>query len=61
MDDIASRLVPENPESVRAQTLGVFALLFGTLQTSRAITDRQLADQVLEVGIRNALALLPSP
>jgi hypothetical protein len=33
-------------------------MLAGTLQLSRALTDRQLADQLLEQGIRNALALL---
>lgn len=60
VDEIAARLVPEHPELVRAQTLGVFALLFGTLQISRALTDRKLADEVLEIGIRNALALLPA-
>jgi hypothetical protein len=30
----------------------------GTLQLSRALTDRRLADQLLEQGIRNALALI---
>jgi TetR/AcrR family transcriptional regulator, transcriptional repressor for nem operon len=29
-----------------------------TLQLSRALADRQLADQVLDQGLRNALALL---
>ncbi len=29
-----------------------------TLQLSRALTDRQLADELLEQGIRNALALI---
>jgi hypothetical protein len=32
--------------------------MVGTLQLSRALADRQLADQVLEQGIHNALALL---
>ena len=41
------------------QTLSLFALLIGTLQLSRALADRQLADEVLERGIENALALLP--
>jgi hypothetical protein len=30
----------------------------GTLQLSRALADRQLADAVLDQGIQNALALL---
>jgi len=58
VDDIAARLAPQDPPSARAKTLSVFALMVGTLQLSRALADRQLADQVLEQGIHNALALL---
>jgi TetR/AcrR family transcriptional regulator, transcriptional repressor for nem operon len=58
IDDIAARLAPEDPPSARAKTLSVFALMVGTLQLSRALADRQLADEVLEQGIENALALL---
>jgi AcrR family transcriptional regulator len=57
-DEIAARLAPDNPESARATTLSLFAQLIGTLQLSRALADRQLADEVLERGINNALALL---
>jgi len=39
-------------------TLSVFALMAATLQLSRALADRQLADEVLDQGIQNALALL---
>jgi TetR/AcrR family transcriptional repressor of nem operon len=59
VDEIASRLAPGDPQSARGQTLSLFALLIGTLQVSRAIADRRLADEVLERGIDNALALLP--
>ena len=58
VDDIAARLAPQDPPSARTKTLSVFALLVGTLQLSRALADRQLADQVLEQGIHNALTLL---
>ena len=58
IDDIAARLAPDDPPSARAKTLSVFALMVGTLQLSRALADQQLADEVLEQGIRNALALL---
>jgi AcrR family transcriptional regulator len=58
IDDIAARLAPDDPPSARAKTLSVFALMVGTLQLSRALADPQLADQVLEQGIHNALALL---
>ncbi len=56
IDDAAARVTPADPESARAQTLGVFALMVGTLQVSRALVDQRLADKVLEQGIENALA-----
>ena len=58
IDDAAAQLAPEAPQSARLQTLGVFALMVGTLQVSRALADQVLADQVLEQGVQNALALL---
>ena len=58
IDDVAARLAPHDPPSARVKTLSVFALMAGTLQLSRALADRQLADEVLEQGIQNALALL---
>jgi hypothetical protein len=33
-------------------------MLIGTIQLSRALADPQLADEVLEQGITNALALI---
>ena len=59
VDEITSRLAPGDPQSARGQTLSLFALLIGTLQLSRALADRRLADEVLERGIENALTLLP--
>jgi TetR/AcrR family transcriptional repressor of nem operon len=56
-DELATRLRPEDPESARAQVLTVFAMMAGTVQLSRALADRQLADEVLEAGIKSALAL----
>ena len=57
-DDIAARLSPHDPQSARTKILSVYALMVGTLQLSRALADRQLADDILEQGIRNALAVL---
>jgi TetR/AcrR family transcriptional repressor of nem operon len=58
IDDLTAHLAPDDPPSARAKTLSVFALMVGTLQLSRALADPQLADQVLEQGIHNALTLL---
>ena len=58
IDDIAARLASDDPHLARVKTLSVFAQMVGTLQVSRALADRHLADEVLEQGIQNALALL---
>jgi AcrR family transcriptional regulator len=56
-DELAARLAPDDPESARPRVLAAFALMAGTVQLSRALADRQLADEVLEDGVKNALAL----
>jgi len=58
IDGIAARLAPDDPLSVRTRTLSAYAMMAGTLQLSRALTDGQLADELLDQGIHNALALL---
>ncbi|MFI6362151.1 TetR/AcrR family transcriptional regulator [Nocardia sp. NPDC050630] len=58
IDDIAALVWPDDPQSARARVLSVFAMMAGTLQLSRALSDRQLADDVLDEGIRNVLGLL---
>ncbi|MFJ1969111.1 TetR/AcrR family transcriptional regulator [Streptomyces sp. NPDC087903] len=58
IDGFAARLAPNDPPSARLKALGLLGMMAGTLQLSRALTDRQLADQLLEQGIRNAVALL---
>jgi hypothetical protein len=58
IDDIAERLASDDPGSARVRTLSVFALMVGTLEVSRALADRQLADEVLERGVQTALALV---
>ncbi|MFF3335698.1 TetR family transcriptional regulator [Streptomyces sp. NPDC002888] len=58
IDGIAARLAPDDPLSVRTKALSAYAMMAGTLQLSRALADRRLADELLEQGIHNALALL---
>ncbi|MFF0042705.1 TetR family transcriptional regulator [Streptomyces mirabilis] len=58
IDGIAARLEPDDPLSVRTKALSAYAMMAGTLQLARALADRQLADELLEQGIHNALALL---
>ena len=58
VDEIAARLAPGDPQSVRGKALGLFTMAVGTLQLSRAVSDPALADEVLEQGIRNARAFL---
>jgi AcrR family transcriptional regulator len=58
IDDIAAVIAPQDPKSARVKTLSIYAMMVGTIQLSRAMSDRQLADQILEQGIQNALAAL---
>src|SRR5206468_11347421 len=58
VDDIASRLDPKNGEAARADALTVFGLMVGTLQLARALTHRDLSDQLLARGEETALQLL---
>ncbi|MBW8795068.1 MAG: TetR/AcrR family transcriptional regulator [Streptomyces sp.] len=58
IDGIAARLAPGDPRSARTRALSAYAMMAGTLQLSRALADRQLADELLEQGIHNALDLL---
>ncbi|MFD3499467.1 TetR/AcrR family transcriptional regulator [Streptomyces sp. NPDC058676] len=58
IDGIAARMAPEDPSSARVKALSLLGLMAGTLQLSRALTDSQLANELLDQGVSNALALL---
>jgi TetR/AcrR family transcriptional repressor of nem operon len=61
IDGLAARMAPEDPPSARVKALSLLGLMAGTLQLARALTDRQLSDDLLEQGLRNALALVSGP
>ncbi|MER7606184.1 TetR/AcrR family transcriptional regulator [Nocardioides sp. NPDC127503] len=61
IDGLAARMAPEDPLSARVQALSLLGLMAGTLQLSRALADRQLSDDLLEQGLRNALSLALAP
>ena len=58
IDDVASRLDPTDVEAARTDALTVFGLMVGTLQLARALTDRDLSDQLLARSVETALKLL---
>ena len=57
-DEIAARLDPTDAEAARTDALTLLGLMLGTLQLSRALTDRDLSDQLLERGVETALKLI---
>ena len=57
-DEIAARLDPADAEAARTDALTLLGLMLGTLQLSRALTDRDLSDQLLAQGVETALKLL---
>ena len=58
IDDIATRLDPTDAEAARTDALTIFGLMVGTLQLARALTDRDLSNQLLARGVDTALKLL---
>ena len=58
IDGIASRLNPTDLDAARTDALTVFGLMVGTLQLARALTDRDLSDQLLARSAETALELL---
>ena len=58
IDDIASRLDPTDPEAARTNALTLFGLMLGTLQLARALTNRDLSDQLLARSLEAAMKLL---
>jgi TetR/AcrR family transcriptional repressor of nem operon len=58
IDDIASRVDPTDAEAARKDALTVFGLMVGTLQLARALTDRDMSDQLLARSVETALKLL---
>jgi TetR/AcrR family transcriptional repressor of nem operon len=58
VEEIAARLAPADPQAARGKAIGLFTMMVGTLQLSRALSDQKFADEVLERGIENALAFI---
>src|SRR3954471_11461174 len=56
-DDIGARLDPPDADAARTDALTLFALMIGTLQLARALTDGALSDQLLTRGVETALQL----
>jgi TetR/AcrR family transcriptional repressor of nem operon len=58
VDVITAHLSPHGSSAARTRALGLFTVLVATLQLARAVSDRELSDDILESGIRTAGLLL---
>jgi TetR/AcrR family transcriptional repressor of nem operon len=58
IDDIASRLGPTDAEAARTDALTLFGMMIGTLQLARALTDRDLSDQLLARSVETPVKML---
>jgi TetR/AcrR family transcriptional repressor of nem operon len=57
-DDIAARLDRTGADAARTDALTILGFMIGTLQLARALTDRDLSDQLLARSVETALTLL---
>jgi TetR/AcrR family transcriptional regulator, transcriptional repressor for nem operon len=58
LDEICTRLAPEDPRSARGTAFTLYAMLVGTMQLARAVADPKLSKAVLDEGIETAVALI---
>lgn len=58
VEEITVRLGPADRATSRRTALALFSLLVGTMQLSRAISEKKFSDQVLTQGRKTALDLL---
>jgi TetR/AcrR family transcriptional regulator, transcriptional repressor for nem operon len=61
VDEVAALISSGNGAAARVRTLSAYALLVGSIQLSRCLTDPGLADAILEEGARNAMLILELP
>jgi TetR/AcrR family transcriptional repressor of nem operon len=54
-DDMAAHLDPTDANAARTDALTLLGLMIGTLQLARALTDRDLSDQLLTRAVDTAL------
>lgn len=58
VEEITTRLNSADRQTSRRTALALFSLLVGTMQLSRAVSDKTFSDQVLTQGRKTALELL---
>lgn len=58
LDEICTRLAPDDPESAWGTALTLFTMLVGSMQLARAVSDATMSDAVLAEGIQSAEALI---
>ena len=54
VDEICTRLKPDDPASARGTAFALFTMLVGSMQLARAVSDKELSDTILQHGVRSA-------
>jgi TetR/AcrR family transcriptional regulator, transcriptional repressor for nem operon len=54
---IARHLDDGDPQRTNDRAIGLFALLVGSLQAARAVTDPELSDRILAAALANAMTI----
>lgn len=61
IEAIARHLDDGDPQQTNERAIGLFALLVGSLQAARAVTDPALSDRILAAAFTNAITLASAP
>jgi TetR/AcrR family transcriptional regulator, transcriptional repressor for nem operon len=58
---ISRHLDDGNPQQAEERAIGLFALIVGSLQAARAVTDPELSDRILAAAFSHGMALAAPP
>lgn len=61
IEAIARHLDDGDPQRTNERAIGLFALLVGSLQAARAVTDPELSDRILAAAFTNAMTIAGAP
>ena len=54
---MAEQIRHGTPEERRRKAIAIYSTMVGALQLARAVSDRQLSDEILDIAVGTAIAI----